>query len=111
MVSADEAAIVLIPLALLLAVAAALGMLLGFAVVGLFGAEVLLGVAVELAFASLGGALAFKAQREGWLSAAVRRTAGPASAALCLLVLAGAAIDFWLPEARTLPHAVRLLRA
>jgi hypothetical protein len=109
--AADEAAIVLIPLALVLALAVALGTLFGFAVFGLFGVEVLLGVAVEIAFASLGGALAFKAQREGWLAAALRRTAGPAVVMLIAVVALGAALDHWLPQARSLPHAIQLLRA
>lgn len=108
--AADEAAIVLIPLAVVIAAAAALAAVLGFAVFGLFGVEVLLGVAVEIAFASLGGALAFKAQREGWLGAALRRTALPAIMILVGLVGLGAAVDHWLPQARSLPHAVRLLR-
>jgi hypothetical protein len=107
---ADEAAVVLIPLAVVLAAAAALGALFGFAVFGLFGVEVLLGVAVEIAFASLGGALAWKAQREGWLSAALRRTAAPAVVVLIAVMALGAAIDHWLPQARSLPHAVQLLR-
>lgn len=109
--AADEAALVLIPLAVVLAAAAALGALLGFAVFGLFGVEVLLSVAVEIAFASLGGALAFKAQREGWLGAALRRTAVPATIALSTVVGVGAAVDHWMPQARSLPHAVQLLRA
>jgi hypothetical protein len=109
--AADEAAIVLIPLAVVLGAAAALGTLLGFAVFGLFGVEVLLGVAVEIAFASVGGALAFKAQREGWLGAALRHTVGPAAAVLIAVVALGAAVDYWLPQAHSLPHAVRLLRA
>lgn len=107
---ADEAAVVLIPLALVVAAAMALGALLGVAVFGLFGIEVLLGVAVEIAFASVGGALAIKAQREGWLRVALGRTAGPAAMALCTVVALGAAVDHWLPEARSLPHALHLLR-
>ena len=109
--AADEAALVLIPLAVVLAAAAALGALLGFAVFGLFGVEVLLSVAVEIAFASLGGALAVKARREGWLGAALRRTAVPAAIALSTVVAVGAAVDHWMPQARSLPHAVQLLRA
>ena len=107
---ADEAAVVLIPLAVVVVAAMALGALLGVAVFGLFGVEVLLGVAVEIAFASVGGALAIKAQREGWLRAALRTTAVPAAIALCAVVAVGAAVDHWLPDARSLPHAVQLLR-
>jgi hypothetical protein len=106
----DEGAIVLIPVALVIGVALALGTVLGFAVFGLFGVEVLLAVAVEIALASVGGALAYKAGAEGWLSAAWRRTFWPAVATLACVVVVGAAIDHWLPQAQSLPHALRLLR-
>jgi hypothetical protein len=109
--AADEGAVVLIPLALVVGVALALGTVLGFVVFGLFGVEVLLAVAVEVALASVGGALAYKAGAEGWLGAAWRRTRTAALIALVALVTLGAAIDHWMPEARSLPHAVRLLTA
>ncbi len=108
--AADEGAIVLIPIALVVGIALALGAVLGFAVFGLFGVEVLLAVAVEIAVASVGGAIAYKAGAEGWLTAAWRRTFWPAVATLACVVVLGAAIDHWLPEARSLPHALRLLR-
>jgi hypothetical protein len=106
---ADEGAVVLVPVALAIGVALALATVLGFAVFGLFGVEVLLGVAVEIAFASAGGALALKAHREGWVGHAVRRTAGPVAIVLVATVLIGLAIDHWLPEAKTLPQALELL--
>jgi hypothetical protein len=109
--AADEGALVLIPLALLVGVALALGTLLGFVVFGLFGVEVLLAVTVEIAIASVGGALAYKAGAEGWLAAAWRRTRGAAAVALIGVVLLGGAIDHWMPDARSLPHALRLIRA
>lgn len=108
--AAEEGAIVLIPVALLVGVAVAIGTVLGFAVVGLFGVEVLLAVAVEIALAAVGGALAYKAGAEGWLAAAGRRTLWPALGTLACVVALGAAIDHWLPQASSLPHAVRLLR-
>jgi hypothetical protein len=108
--AADEGAIVLVPIALLIGIALAIGSVLGFAVFGLFGVEVLLAVAVEIAMASVGGAIAYKAGAEGWLTAAWRRTFWPAVAALACVVVLGAAIDHWLPQARSLPHALRLLR-
>jgi hypothetical protein len=108
--AADEGAIVLVPLALMLGIALAVGAVLGFAVFGLFGVEVLLAVAVEIALASAGSALAYKASAEGWLSAAVRRTLAPALATLACVVVLGAAIDHWLPQAQSLTHALRLLR-
>jgi hypothetical protein len=106
---ADEGAVVLVPVALAIGVAVALAAVLGFAVFGLFGVEVLMGVAVEIAFASAGGALALKAQREGWLGHAVRRTLGPMAIVTAITVLTGLAIGHWLPEAKTLPQAMERL--
>jgi hypothetical protein len=107
--SADDGAIVLVPVALVLGAAALLGMGIGFAVFGLFGVEVLMGVIVEIAFASAGGALALKAQREGWLSHVVRRTIGPMAVVLVATVSCGVAIAHWLPQAATFPQALRML--
>jgi hypothetical protein len=70
---------------------------------------VLLGVAVEIVLASAGGAVAYKARREGWLQHAVRRTFAPFAAILVLTALAGLAVDQLLPSARSLPQAVRML--
>jgi hypothetical protein len=106
---ADEGVVVLVPVALAIGVAVALATVLGFAVFGLFGVEVLVGVAVEIAVASAGGALALKAQREGWLGHAVRRTAVPMAIVLTVTVLTGLAIGHWLPESRTLPQALERL--
>ena len=108
--SADEGIVVVVPLAVVVGVAALIAGALGVAVFGLFGIEVLLGVAVEIAFASAGGALAYRARREGWLSHALTRTAWPMAVLLMLVALLGGVIDFWLPGADSLPQAVRLLR-
>ena len=102
---ADEAVPVLVVLGVALSLAAALG----FAVFGLFGVDVLLGVAVELAFASMGGALAWRAQREGWLMHTLRRTTAPMLGLAVSVGAAGALLHHWLPQARTLPEALRLL--
>jgi hypothetical protein len=107
---ADEGALVLVPLALVVGIALVIGTGLGFVVFGLFGVEVLLAVAVEIAIASVGGALAFKAGAEGWFGAAWRRTRTAAVVALIGLLALGAAIDHWLPQARSLPHALQLMR-
>lgn len=107
--SADEGAVVAIPLIVVVGIAMLLSAALGFAVVGLFGIEVLLGVAVEIAFASAGGAVALKARREGWMRHAVKRTAGPMAAVLVTSVLVSLAVAHWLPSAETLPDAFRLI--
>lgn len=107
---ADEGAVVVVPLALMVAGAVLLGVTLGAAVFGLFGVEILLGVAVEIALASAGTVLAYKAQAEGWLAFALRRTIKPFLVCLLACVLLGALVDAWLPQARSLPHAVMLWR-
>jgi len=70
---------------------------------------VLMGVAVEIAFASAGGAIALKARRDGWMSHAIRRTAGPMAVVLAASVGASLAISALLPDAKTLPDAIRLI--
>jgi hypothetical protein len=108
--SADEAFVVAVPLAVVLGAAALIATALGFAVFGLFGVEVLVGVAVEIAFAAAGGALAYRARREGWLAHALTRTLWPALALLLTVALLGAVIDHWVPQAHSLPQALRMMR-
>ena len=107
--SADEGIVVAVPLAVVVGIALLIAGAIGFAVFGLFGIDVLLGVAVEIAFASAGGALAFRAQREGWLSHALSRTIWPAVALLLIVTVLGWVIDRWVPQAHSLPQALRLL--
>jgi hypothetical protein len=109
--SADEGIVVAIPLAVVVGIAALIASILGVAVFGLFGVEVLLGVAVEIAIAAAGGALAFRARREGWLMHALGRTWRSAFVLLVLVVALGAVVDTWLPQADSLPQALRLLRS
>ena len=104
-----DAASEVAPLAVVVGIALLIAGAIGFAVFGLFGIDVLLGVAVEIAFASAGGALAFRAQREGWLAHALSRTLWPAVALLLIFAVLGLVIDRWLPQAHSLPQALRLL--
>jgi len=108
--SADEGIVIAVPLAIVVGMAALIASALGVAVFGLFGIEVLLGVAVEIAIASAGGALAYRARREGWLAHALSRTFRPMVALLLIAVVLGAAIDHWVPQANSLPQALQLLR-
>lgn len=108
--SADDGLVVAVPLAIVLGIAVLIASALSVAVFGLFGVEVLLGVAVEIAFASAGGALAFRARREGWLLHAAGRSWRPMLILLVLVVVLGGVIDRWMPQAGSLPQAVRLLR-
>lgn len=106
---ADEAVVIAVPIAIVVGVALGLAFGLGLLVFGLFGVEVLLGVAVELAFASFGGALAWRARREGWLLHALRRTLLPMLALSVVTAAVGWALHHWVPEAHTVPQALRLL--
>ncbi|WP_233584649.1 hypothetical protein [Aquabacterium soli] len=106
----DEGAVVIVPLAVLLGLIALLGGLIGTGVLMMFGVEVLLAVAVEVGLASLAGTLAYKGFMEGWLSSALRHTWRGALAVLLLAVALGAVLDRWVPEARSLPHAARLIQ-
>jgi hypothetical protein len=74
------------------------------------GWETLLAVAVELAFSYASARLAVRVVREGWLSAALRLTWKPLLGAVVCAVLLGTTIDHFVPEAHSLPHAVKLLR-
>lgn len=71
----------------------------------------LLAVAVEVAFSVAAGRTAGRLARECWLAAALRLTWKPLLGALLCAVALGATIDVVVPEARSLPDAVKLLRA
>jgi hypothetical protein len=75
-----------------------------------FGSEALLTVAVEVAFGYVSARTAVRMAREGWLTAAVRLTWKPLLGALVCAVLLGGLVDHFLPQARSLPHAVQLVR-
>ncbi len=109
--SADEGIVVVVPLALAVGAAVLLASGLGFVVFSLFGVDVMLGVVVEIAFASVGAALAYKARREGWLLYALRRTAWPMAGVLVGGLLLGLAVAHWFPAAASLPQALRMLFA
>jgi hypothetical protein len=76
-----------------------------------FGWDVLLTVAVEIAFSVATARAAVGVEREGWLSAAVRLTWKPLLGALVCAVVLGATIDHFLPGVQSLPQALRLIQA
>ncbi len=112
--SLDEGALVLLPIVALVGMALALAALLGAGVTLLFGVEVLLAVSVEVALAAFAAGLAWRHQRQfergGWLRCALRHTWAGALALLLAGVGLGAALDHWMPQAESLPHAVRIWR-
>lgn len=107
----DEGAVVVVPLLVVLAIGALLMAMLGVGVFALFGVDVLMGVALEVALAGLAGGFAWRRRREGWLSSAFGHTWKAALALLLMGVLVGALLDHWVPQARSLPHALQLMRS
>jgi hypothetical protein len=109
--SADEGAIVVIPVVAIFAIGAAVFLGAGSLLLLFFGWEVLLAVAVELAFSYVTARATVRMVREGWMSAAVRLTWKPLIGAIACAVALGAAIDYFVPAANSLPQAVKLIRA
>jgi hypothetical protein len=106
---ADEGAVVVIPVVAIFLVGAAIFFGAGSLLLLFFGWEVLLTVAVELAFSYVSARAAVRVVREGWVSAAVRLTWKPMLGALACAVLLGATIDHFIPAANSLPQALRLI--
>ncbi len=106
---ADEAAIVVIPVVAIFLVGLAVVFGAGSLALVYFGWDVLLVVAVELAFSLASASTAVRVAREGWLSAAVRLTYKPLLGALVCAVLLGGLIDTFMPTANSLPQAIRLM--
>ncbi|MBF5005423.1 hypothetical protein [Diaphorobacter caeni] len=108
--AADEGAIVVVPVVAIFVAVVALVTGAGALMWLYFGSEVLLAVAVELAFSVATARALMGAERAGWITAAVRLTWKPLLGALVCAVALGWVIDHYLPEAQSLPHAVRLWR-
>jgi hypothetical protein len=107
--SADEGAVVVIPVVAVFLIGAAIFFGAGSLLLLFFGWEVLLTVAVELAFSYVSARAAVRVAREGWASAAVRLTWKPMLGALACAVVLGATIDHFIPAANSLPQAVKLI--
>ena len=76
-----------------------------------FGADLFLTVAVEVAFALLMARTLYVVEREGWLLAALRISWKPVLGALVTAVVLGAVADWFFPQADTLVQVLRVLRA
>lgn len=109
--SADEAAVVVIPVVAIFLIGCAVFFGAGSLLLAYFGWEALLAVAVELAFSWASARVAVRVVREGWLSAALRLTWKPLLGAVVCAVMLGTAIDYFVPAAHSLPQAIKLLRA
>lgn len=108
---ADEGVVVVIPVVAIFLIGLAMLLGAGSLLLLYFGSEALLAVAIELAFGYAAGRTALRVTREGWVSAAIRLTWKPLLGAVACAVLLGATIDHFIPAARSLPHAVRLIAA
>lgn len=107
--SADEAAVVVVPVVAIFLIGCAVFFGAGSLVLMYFGWEALLAVAVELAFSYASARVAVRVVREGWLSAALRLTWKPLLGAVVCAVLLGATVDHFVPAAHSLPQALRLV--
>ena len=107
---ADEGAVVLIPV--LAVFAALLGAFfgMGWLLWLVFSSEVLLAVAIELAFATLMARTLYRIEREGWLLAAIRLSWKPLLGALLCAVVVGMLLTHFFPEAQTWHDALQLWR-
>lgn len=107
----DEGAVVVVPVLLifatLLVAVTGTGSLLWL----VFGADLFLTVAVEVAFALLMARTLYVVEREGWLLAALRISWKPVLGALVTAVALGALADWCFPQADTLAQVLRALRA
>jgi hypothetical protein len=107
----DEGAIVIVPVVAVFLLGCTLFLGAGSLVLLYFGWEVLLAVAVELAFSYATARTAVRVSREGWAFAAVRLTWKPLAGAVVCAVLLGATIDYFLPTAQSLPQALKMMGA
>ncbi|MFZ4289185.1 hypothetical protein [Variovorax sp. HJSM1_2] len=108
--SADEGAVIAIPVVAVFLIVCALLFGAGGLLLLYFGSEALLAVVVELAFSYAASRVAVRVVREGWLLAAVQLTWKPLLGALFCAVLLGLSIDHFVPAADSLPHALQLMR-
>lgn len=106
---ADEGAVIVIPVIVVFFICAAIVVGAGWLVMLYFSWDALLAVALEIAFSYVSARAVVRVAREGWLMAAVRLTWKPLLGALLSAVILGALLDHFMPQASSLPQAVRLL--
>ena len=108
--SADEGAVVVVPVAVIFLLGCVVFLGAGTLLMLYFGWEALLAVAVELSFSYVTARSAVRVVREGWLAAVLRLTWKPLLGTVVCAFILGAGIDYFVPAADSLPHAIRLLR-
>lgn len=106
----DEGAVVVIPIVAIFIMALLFFVGLGSIAFLYFGSEVLLAVAVQLAFSYTTSNAAVKIAHEGWLGSVWRITWKPMFGSLICAVALGFMFDTFLPEANTMVEVVKMLR-
>lgn len=107
---ADEGAVVVVPVVVVFLIGLAVLFGAGSLLLLYFGSEALLAVAVEVAFGYVSARTAVRVAREGWLSAVLRLTWKPLLGALFCAVALGALIDHFIPQAHSLPQAIKAMK-
>jgi len=107
--SADEGAIIVVPVVAIFLICVAIVLGAGSLVLLYFSWDALLAVAIEVAFSYVSARAAVRVAREGWLMAAVRLTWKPLLGAVASAVILGALLDHFMPQVNSLPEAVRVL--
>ncbi len=107
--SADEGAVIVVPVLAIFLIGIAIVLGAGWLVMLYFGSDVLIAVTLEVAFSYVSARAAVRLAREGWLSAALRLTWKPLLGAVICAVVLGAALDHFVPQAHSLPQAVRMM--
>ncbi|UVH57165.1 hypothetical protein NWF24_30720 [Variovorax paradoxus] len=107
--SADEGAIIVVPVVAIFLICVAILFGAGSLVLLYFSWDALLAVAIEVAFSYVSARAAVRVAREGWLMAAVRLTWKPLLGAVASAVILGALLDHFMPQVNSLPEAVRVL--
>jgi hypothetical protein len=107
--SADEGAIIVVPVVAIFLICVAIVLGAGSLVLLYFSWDALLAVAIEVAFSYVSARAAVRVAREGWLMAAVRLTWKPLLGAVASAVILGALLDYFMPQVNSLPQAVRVL--
>lgn len=114
---AEEGAIVAVPVVVVILIAIAVAASAGLLFFWVFGVEVLLAVAAEVAMGITAGSLARRTYGawhenilESWLVIAVKKTILPMLLVIGLAAAVGWAVNHYVPQAHSLPEAVKLWR-
>jgi hypothetical protein len=109
--SADEGAVVVVPVLALFAMLALLFTGMSLMASMLFGIDVLMAVTVELALAVTAGRTAYRIAAEHWLNVAVFLTWKPMLGAVICAMAFGFLADYYFPKAQSAMQVIQQLRS